>query len=93
LESKVGDVLEVEFVVNSGATDTVLPSEILERLGVQAMRSAGLRLANNGVIERPLREIGIEIEGQRTRRHTRRFRREGSSSFRCSYNGAAGVSS
>jgi clan AA aspartic protease len=59
---KSGDVLEVELVVDTGATYTVLPAKMLEELGIEVVRTARLRLADNRVIERPLGEIGIEIE-------------------------------
>ena len=60
--SKIGNVLDVELIVDTGATYTVLPAKTLEKLGIEVMRTARLRLADNRVIERPLGEIGIEIE-------------------------------
>jgi len=59
------NVLNVEFVVDTGATYTVLPSKTLEKLGISVLRMVRLRLADNRVIEGPLGEIGIEIEGYR----------------------------
>jgi len=59
-------VLDVELVVDTGATYTVLPAKILERLGIKVLRMARLRLADNRVVEKPLGEIGIEIEKHRT---------------------------
>ena len=53
----------VELVVDTGATYTVLPRTLLERLGVSPMRSVRLRLADGRVVERPLGEVGIEVEG------------------------------
>ena len=60
-----GKTLEVEFVVDTGATYTVLPGSVLEKLGVKPFRTVRLRLADGRVIEKPLGEIGIEIEGYR----------------------------
>jgi len=60
--SKLSDVLDVELIVDAGATYTVLPAKMLEELGVEVVRTARLRLADNRVIERPLGEVGIEIE-------------------------------
>jgi len=54
----------VELVVDTGATYTVLPRTLLERLGVSPMRSVRLRLADGRVVERPLGEVGIEVEGR-----------------------------
>jgi len=58
-----GRVIEVELLVDTGATYTVLPSSVLKELGVEVVRTVRLRLADGRVIERPLGEIGIEIEG------------------------------
>jgi len=62
---KPGNVLDIELIVDIGATYTVLPSKILEKLGISVLRTVRLKLADNRVIERPLGEIGIEIEGYR----------------------------
>lgn len=56
---------EVELVVDTGATYTVLSARTLGELGVRAVRTIKLRLADNRVIEKPLGEIGVEIEGYR----------------------------
>jgi len=62
---KPSNVLDVELIVDTGATYTVLPSKILEKLGISVLRTVRLRVTDNRVIERPLGEIGIEIEGYR----------------------------
>jgi len=62
---KLDNVLDVELIVDTGATYTVLPTKMLEKLGVEVLRMARLRLADNRVIERPVGEIGIEIEKHR----------------------------
>ena len=62
---KPENAVEVELVVDTGATYTVLPAKVLDELGIKAIRLARLRLADNRVIEKPLGEIGIEIEGYR----------------------------
>jgi len=51
--------------VDTGATYTVLPSSLLQRLGVAALRRVRLRLTDGRVVERNLGEVGIEIEGYR----------------------------
>jgi predicted aspartyl protease len=53
----------VELIVDTGATYTMIPQSLLEELGVKKIRVIRLRLANNTVVERPLGEIGIEVEG------------------------------
>jgi len=52
----------VELVVDTGATYTVLLRSLLERLGVSPVRS--VRLADGRIVERPLGEVGIEVEGR-----------------------------
>ena len=55
--------VNLELSVDSGATYTVIPSSILKLLEIEPIRSIKLRLADNRIIEKPLGEIGIEIEG------------------------------
>jgi predicted aspartyl protease len=55
--------VNLELLVDSGATYTVILSSILKSLEIEPIRSIKLRLANNRIIEKPLGEIGIEIEG------------------------------
>ena len=63
--SSPGNALEVELLVDTGATYTVLPARLLERLGVEAFRKVRLRLADGRIVEKPLGEVGIEIGGYR----------------------------
>jgi len=61
--AKPGNRTLLELLVDTGATYTVIPASVLKSLDVEPIRSIGLRLADNRVIEKPLGEIGIEIEG------------------------------
>ena len=54
-----------ELLVDTGAIYTVIPRDVLEDLNIKILRYARLRLADNRVIEKPVGEIGIEIEGYR----------------------------
>jgi len=63
--AKPGNRTLLELLVDTGATYTVIPASVLKSLNVEPIRSIGLRLADNRVIEKPLGEIGIEIEGYR----------------------------
>ena len=59
---------DVELLVDTGATYTLIPRDVLEALNIRVLRRARLRLADNRVnrvIERPVGEVGIEIEGYR----------------------------
>jgi predicted aspartyl protease len=55
----------VELLVDAGATYTVLPASVLNSLNVTPIRIARLKLADGRVVERPVGEVGIEIEGFR----------------------------
>ncbi|AET33686.1 aspartyl protease family protein [Pyrobaculum ferrireducens] len=57
--------VEVDLLVGTGATYTVMPAELLESLGVSAVRVARLRLADGRVVERRVGEVGIDVEGFR----------------------------
>jgi predicted aspartyl protease len=57
--------IDLELLVDSGATYTVIPANVLKSLEIEPIRSIKLRLADNRVIEKPFGEIGIEIEGYR----------------------------
>ena len=51
-----------ELTVDAEATYTVIPEGALRDLGVEPIRAAKLRLADGRVVERPLGEVGVEIE-------------------------------
>jgi predicted aspartyl protease len=55
--------IDLELLVDSGAIYTILPANFLKSLEIEPIRSIKLRLAHNRIIEKPLGEIGIEIEG------------------------------
>ena len=57
--------VEVELVVNIGTTYTVIPTSTLNKLGINPTRTVQVMLADNRVIEKPMGEVGIEIEGYR----------------------------
>jgi len=53
------------MLVDTGSTYTVLPENLLRSLAVTPLRTAKLRLADGRLIERPLGEVGVELEGLR----------------------------
>jgi len=55
--------LSLELLVGTGATYTVIPSRVLEALEVKPARMVRLRPADGRIVERPLGEVGIDIEG------------------------------
>ncbi len=56
----------VEFLVDTGAIYTVLPSSLLKELRVKPIGKRKFRLANNQVIERDVGIVGIEVEDIKT---------------------------
>ena len=57
---------EVEFLTDTGAIYTVLPSSLLRELNVKPIGRRKFRLANNQVIERDVGILGIEVKGIKT---------------------------
>ena len=55
---------QIDALVDTGATFTVIPSAILNRLGVEPSQRARFRLADNTVIQRAIGETQVRIEGQ-----------------------------
>jgi predicted aspartyl protease len=58
-----GNSEEVEALVDTGSTFSVLPATTLERLGIAPHRSVRLRLANGVVEERRIGNVTAEING------------------------------
>ena len=52
---------EVEFLADTGAIYTILPSSLLESLGIRRRGKRRFRLADNRVIERDVGFIGIRV--------------------------------
>ncbi len=55
---------EISALVDTGATFTVVPASILERLGVARADMARMRLADDRVIERDIGETRVRLEGK-----------------------------
>ena len=54
----------VEFVAHTGATLTVLPRGIADRLGLIPLRDDPVRLAGGARVTYPRAEIRLELDGQ-----------------------------
>ncbi len=57
-----GDTAEVEFMVDSGATYSVVPYETWQRLGIRPKRRVTLRLADGTEIQRAVGECHFTFE-------------------------------
>ena len=65
---EVGDLagsqsIEVEALVDTGATYTALPSDMLTRLGVAQEGMRRFELADNQIVEYPVGQARIRLEG------------------------------
>jgi len=63
---KVGDpkrARELELLVDTGSTYTVIDSDVLRGIGVEPRREVPLRIADGSVVKRDYGEVGVEIEG------------------------------
>ncbi|MCU4139282.1 MAG: putative aspartyl protease [Methanophagales archaeon] len=57
--------MEVEAVIDTGATMVVLPRDIVEELGLRKMREVKVRYANNKVETKPIYGVvNIELKGR-----------------------------
>jgi len=57
--------VEVEAVIDTGATMVVLPRDIVEELGLRKMREVKVRYANNKVETKPIYGVvNIELKGR-----------------------------
>ena len=59
-----GEFTQVEALVNTGATDTVLPAEALVRLGIQAIETVSFELADNRIVEYQVGEARVRLDGR-----------------------------
>ena len=55
---------KVEALVDTGATFTVIPSAVLQRLGVARKEKVRFRLADERVIERDIGETQVGVDGR-----------------------------
>ncbi|MDV3244766.1 MAG: aspartyl protease family protein [Nitrososphaerales archaeon] len=52
---------KLALVADTGATYTTLPGSILKELGVKAVRTHRLRLADGSVVEREMGEVALDL--------------------------------
>lgn len=62
--SSAGEFTQVEALVDTGATYTVLPSEALARLGIQAMETVSFELADDRIVEYQVGEARVRLDGR-----------------------------
>ena len=54
----------VEALVDTGATFTVVPARVLQRLGIARKETARFRLADGSAIERDIGETQVRVDGR-----------------------------
>ena len=59
-----GQFEEVEALVDTGSTFTVVPAVVLQRLGVARKERIRFRLADGSAIERDIGETQVRLEGR-----------------------------
>ena len=59
-----GQFVQVDALVDTGSTDTVLPREILEGLGITAMDRYAYSLADETVVEYDVAEARLRLDGR-----------------------------
>ena len=57
---------EIDFFVDTGATYTTVPSEILETLGIKKTDKIQIELGNEETIERYIGTVLVELEGRKS---------------------------
>ena len=65
---QVGDLVgrqfvEVEALVDTGASDTTLPEDILAPLGIQPIARRSFRLADERLVEYPVGQARLRLDG------------------------------
>ncbi|MEN2975427.1 MAG: aspartyl protease family protein [Candidatus Caldarchaeales archaeon] len=55
--------IEVEFLADSGAIYTAVPESLMKKIGVEEIGRGRFKLADGRVVEYPVGEAFIEIEG------------------------------
>jgi clan AA aspartic protease len=55
---------EIEALVDTGATNTTLPADLLKRLGVEPHRSAVFELADGRELELQIGRAWVRVDGQ-----------------------------
>lgn len=56
---------EKEFLVDSGATFTVVPKPFLDKIGIKSIQEQKFSLADGRIVKRKLGEAIVEMDGNR----------------------------
>ena len=64
LEGPTGHTIEVEALVDTGATHSLLPGHLLARLGVQRIERVAFHLADESTVDYDVGEIRFRLDGR-----------------------------
>ncbi len=56
--------IEIEALVDTGATHTLLPGDMVERLGIEAIERISFQLADERTVEYEVGEARIRLDGR-----------------------------
>ena len=59
-----GQFIQVEALVDTGSTYTVLSRAILEPLGIETMETVSFQLADNSIVEYEVGEARVRLDGR-----------------------------
>ena len=59
-----GPTLQIEAMVDTGASYTVLPSDVLRELGITATRQGVFELADNRMVEMSMADVWATVNGK-----------------------------
>ena len=62
--SRGGEFSQVEALVDKGATYTVLPRDVLDNLGIQAIETVSFELADDRIVEYEVGEARVRLDGR-----------------------------
>ena len=58
-------IKDAEVLVDTGATYSTLPADLLKNCGISSERDVSLRLADGRIVKRPIGYVWMEVEGVR----------------------------
>lgn len=66
---QVGDLTgrqftQVEALVDTGATHTLLPADVLRHLGIEAMERVSFQMADDRIVEYQVGEVRVRLDGR-----------------------------
>ena len=61
-----GPTLQIEAMVDTGASYTMLPSDVLREFGITATRQGVFELADNRMVEMGMADVWATIDGEST---------------------------